>query len=134
MALTILELTKTYGNCKETIIFDNVRSIESGAPGETSIIFDDNHSIAVTETREEITAMLRGEKKKTAANEILSMDVSNYELSLRTANILNAYGIKTFEDLVSRTELDLLKLANCGAKSVKEIKKVLSEFGLELAK
>ena len=43
--------------------------------------------------------------------------------------------IETIGDLLNRTEDDLLKIKNFGAKSLEEVKKKLKEkFGLELRK
>ena len=63
MALTILELTCRNSRKKETFVFNGNCHISDHQDGATVWIFN-SCGIVVTETREEITAMLRGEKPK----------------------------------------------------------------------
>ncbi len=62
----------------------------------------------------------------------LSRSVNELELSVRAANCLKNANIKTIEDLVHRTEMEMLKTKNFGKKSLNEIKEVLAEMGLGL--
>ena len=65
-------------------------------------------------------------------NENLLRSVDELELSVRSANCLQAANIQHVGDLVQRTESDMLKTKNFGRKSLKEIKEVLAEMGLSL--
>ena len=62
----------------------------------------------------------------------LARSVNELELSVRAANCLKNANIKTIEDLVHRTEMEMLKTKNFGKKSLNEIKDVLAEMGLGL--
>ena len=62
----------------------------------------------------------------------LSKPVAELELSVRSANCLEAAGITTIRDLVVKTEPELLRFRNFGRKSLSEIKDILSEIGLSL--
>ena len=62
----------------------------------------------------------------------LSRNVNELELSVRAANCLKNANIKTIEDLVQKTEMEMLKTKNFGKKSLNEIKDVLTEMGLGL--
>ena len=62
----------------------------------------------------------------------LSKPVAELELSVRSANCLEAAKITTIRDLVVKTEPDMLKFRNFGRKSLNEIKDILSEMGLSL--
>jgi DNA-directed RNA polymerase subunit alpha len=62
----------------------------------------------------------------------LDMAVAELDLSVRASNCLQAEGIKTVRDLVSRTEQDMLKIRNFGKTSLKEVKKKLADLGLSL--
>lgn len=62
----------------------------------------------------------------------LARSVNELELSVRAANCLKNANIKTIEDLVNRTEMEMLKTKNFGKKSLNEIKEVLAEMGLGL--
>ena len=60
------------------------------------------------------------------------MGVNEIELSVRSANCLNAAGITTVGELVAKTEADMLKYRNFGKKSLTEIREKLQEMGLSL--
>ena len=60
------------------------------------------------------------------------MSVNDIELSVRAANSLNNANIVTVGQLIEKTEADLLKHGNFGAKSLGEIKEKLREMGLSL--
>ena len=62
----------------------------------------------------------------------LSMSIEELELSVRPLNCLKRAGIYTVEDLVKRTEEDMLKVRNLGKKSLDEVIKKLESMGLSL--
>ena len=62
----------------------------------------------------------------------LSKPVAELELSVRSANCLEAANIITIQELVTRTEPEMLKFRNFGRKSLNEIKTILAEMGLSL--
>jgi len=64
--------------------------------------------------------------------ETLMRSVDELELSVRSANCLENADIKYIGDLVQKTEAEMLKTKNFGRKSLKEIKDILSEMGLNL--
>ncbi len=64
--------------------------------------------------------------------QLLSMSVNEIELSVRAANCLNNANISTVGELVSKSELDMLKYRNFGKKSLTEIKAKLVQLGLSL--
>jgi len=66
------------------------------------------------------------EKRRT----YLSKPVAELELSVRSANCLEAADIVTIRDLVTKTEPEMLKYRNFGRKSLNEIKTILAEMGL----
>jgi DNA-directed RNA polymerase subunit alpha len=63
--------------------------------------------------------------------ELLSRNVEELELSVRSANCLKAANIKTIGDLVLRTESEMLQYRNFGRKSLKEISEILEGMGLQ---
>jgi DNA-directed RNA polymerase subunit alpha len=65
-------------------------------------------------------------------NEHLLRSVDELELSVRSANCLQAANIQFIGELVQRSEAEMLKTKNFGRKSLKEIKEVLAEMGLSL--
>ncbi len=62
----------------------------------------------------------------------LSKPVAELELSVRSANCLEAANIITIRELVAKTEPEMLKFRNFGRKSLNEIKTILTEMGLSL--
>ena len=62
----------------------------------------------------------------------LNRSVSELEVPIRIMNALKTNGINTIEDIVIRTDRELLRLPNFGRKSLNEIKEVLTGMSLEL--
>ena len=54
-------------------------------------------------------------------------------LSVRSFNCLKRANINTVEDLISRTEDDMMKVRNLGRKSLEEVIHKLTMMGLSLA-
>jgi len=61
---------------------------------------------------------------------LLNMRVDELELSVRSSNCLHAANIVTLEDLVHKTESEMLRYRNFGRKSLNELNGILSELGL----
>ena len=61
---------------------------------------------------------------------LLNMRVDELELSVRSSNCLHAANIVTLEDLVNKTESEMLRYRNFGRKSLNELNNILSELGL----
>ena len=58
------------------------------------------------------------------------MPVEELELSVRSANCLKAANIITLEDLVQKSETEMLKFRNFGRKSLNELSAILEGLGL----
>jgi DNA-directed RNA polymerase subunit alpha len=63
---------------------------------------------------------------------LLTKNVKELELTVRSANCLEQAGIETIGELVSKTELDMLKFRNFGKKSLDEIKETLEKYNMSL--
>lgn len=59
--------------------------------------------------------------------------VGELELTVRTWNGLDAHGIETIDQLISKTENDLLQFRNFGKKSLDSLKTEMAKYGLSLA-
>ena len=66
--------------------------------------------------------------------ELLTKPVDDLELSVRARRALSKLNIKTFHELVIKTEAELLGCKNFGVTSLNEIKEKLTNFGLTLRK
>lgn len=62
----------------------------------------------------------------------LNSRVDELELSVRSSNCLRAANIQTLEELVTKSEGEMLKYRNFGRKSLNEISAILEEMGLGL--
>lgn len=67
-------------------------------------------------------------KKKPAP----AIDLADLGMTIRTTNCLRAEGIHTLRDIVSRKEIDLLKLPNFGRHCLNEVRAVLQERGYSI--
>lgn len=65
-------------------------------------------------------------------NEKLWRTVDELDISVRSANCIQNANIKYIGELVQKTEVELSKAKNFGRKSLKEIKGLLAEMGLQL--
>ncbi len=72
------------------------------------------------------------EEEDTAFKELVAKPISELELSVRSANCLEAASIKTIGDLIQKTEAQMLKYKNFGKKSLAEINAILTSMGLGL--
>lgn len=72
------------------------------------------------------------EEEDMSFKELVTKPISELELSVRSANCLEAASIKTIGDLVQKTEAQMLKYKNFGKKSLTEIQGILSSMGLTL--
>jgi len=65
-------------------------------------------------------------------DKLLSMNVKDLELTVRSANCLTAAKIETIGELVIKNETEMLKYRNFGKKSLDEIKALLTKYDLFL--
>ena len=63
---------------------------------------------------------------------VLSMTIEELDFSVRSFNCLKRAGINTVEDLINRTEDDMMKVRNLGRKSLEEVINKLESLGLAL--
>ncbi len=83
------------------------------------------------EARNAETLVERPEVKK---EKVLEMTIEELDLSVRSFNCLKRAGIDTVEDLINRTEEDMIKVRNLGRKSLEEVIQKLNSLGLSLKK
>ncbi len=72
------------------------------------------------------------EEEDHSFREMVNKPISELELSVRSANCLEAAHIKTIGDLIQKTEPQMLKYKNFGKKSLSEIQAILTTMGLSL--
>lgn len=71
-------------------------------------------------------------REATQVSALLTLPISDLELSVRAKNCLDGANIRTLQDLVSMSEAEVMSLKNLGKTSLTEIKTKLAERGLGL--
>ena len=72
------------------------------------------------------------ESEETMKVKVLEMTIEELDMSVRCFNCLKRAGIDTVEDLINRTEDDMIKIRNLGKKSLEEVVEKLHSLGLDL--
>ncbi len=74
------------------------------------------------------------DRQETIKEKVLEMTIEELDMSVRSFNCLKRAGIDTVEDLVNKTEDDMIKVRNLGKKSLEEVIQKLHSLGLSLKK
>lgn len=72
------------------------------------------------------------QRNRDRLSQMLSIPVTDFELSVRSRNCLQKMGIMTLGDLTTVSEIELLSSKNFGETSLVELKEMLSAKGLDL--
>ena len=72
------------------------------------------------------------EKPEAQRDKVLEMTIEELDLSVRSFNCLKRANINTVEDLISKTEDEMIKVRNLGRKSLEEVIHKLAMMGLTL--
>lgn len=73
------------------------------------------------------------EKAESQRDKVLELTIEELDLSVRSFNCLKRASINTVEDLINKTEDDMMKVRNLGRKSLEEVINKLAMMGLGLA-
>lgn len=74
------------------------------------------------------------EKDEKGKEKVLEMTIEELDLSVRSFNCLKRAGINNVEDLISKSEEDMMKVRNLGRKSLEEVIYKLDTLGFGLRK
>ena len=72
-------------------------------------------------------------KSENEPNKILQLTIEELDLSVRSFNCLKRANISTVQDLITKTEEDMMRVRNLGRKSLEEVINKLAMMGLSLA-
>ena len=72
------------------------------------------------------------EREESIKEKVLEMTIEELDMSVRSFNCLKRAGINTVEDLICKTEDDMIKVRNLGKKSLEEVIQKLHSLGLDL--
>ena len=73
------------------------------------------------------------EKVESQHDKVLEMTIEELDLSVRSFNCLKRANINTVEDLINKTQDEMIKVRNLGRKSLEEVEHKLAMMGLSLA-
>ena len=79
-------------------------------------------------------ASIMAEKDDSEKEKVLDLTIDELDLSVRSFNCLKRAGINTVEDLINKSEEDMMKVRNLGRKSLEEVIAKLNSFGFNLKK
>jgi DNA-directed RNA polymerase subunit alpha len=74
------------------------------------------------------------EKDDKGKEKVLEMTIEELDLSVRSFNCLKRAGINTVEDLINKSEEDMMKVRNLGRKSLEEVVWKMASLGFNLRK
>ncbi len=72
------------------------------------------------------------EKEDPGKEKVFDMTVEELDLSVRSFNCLKRANINTVEELINKTEEDMMHVRNLGVKSLEEVQAKLASLGLSL--
>ena len=72
------------------------------------------------------------EKDDKGKEKVLEMTIEELDLSVRSFNCLKRAGINTVEDLINKSEEEMMKVRNLGRKSLEEVMAKLNALGFSL--
>ena len=72
------------------------------------------------------------DKESTDNGKVLETTIEELDLSVRSFNCLKRAGINTVENLINKSEEDMMKVRNLGRKSLEEVIAKLASLGLSL--
>lgn len=97
-------------------------------------IMTEHLKLFVTLSQEAMDTEIMVEKDEKGKEKALEMTIEELDLSVRSFNCLKRAGINTVEDLVNKSEDEMMKVRNLGRKSLEEVIAKLESLGFNLTK
>ncbi len=97
-------------------------------------ILNDHMSLFIDLTDEIKHKEIMVEKEDNKKDKVLELTIEELDLSVRSFNCLKRAGINTVEDLVNKSEGEMMKVRNLGRKSLEEVIAKLAALGLVFSK
>ena len=113
-------------------VFTNGTLVPDEAVSLAAKVLSEHLNLFIDLSENAKTAEVMVEKEDDEKEKVLEMSIDELELSVRSYNCLKRAGINTVEDLIKKTEDDMLKVKNLGRKSLDEVIHKLESLGLGL--
>ena len=97
-------------------------------------ILTEHLNLFVNLSEETMGTEIMVEKDDRCMEKALEMTIEELDLSVRSFNCLKRAGINTVEDLINKSEDDMMKVRNLGRKSLEEVLAKLDSLGFSLTK
>lgn len=95
-------------------------------------IMNEHLNLFVNLSQEAMDAEIMVEKDDKGKEKALEMTIEELDLSVRSFNCLKRAGINTVEDLINKSEDEMMKVRNLGRKSLEEVIAKLCSLGFNL--
>ncbi|MEG0178922.1 MAG: DNA-directed RNA polymerase subunit alpha [Oscillospiraceae bacterium] len=95
-------------------------------------IMTEHLNLFVNLSEEAMDTEIMVEKDDKGKEKALEMTIEELDLSVRSFNCLKRAGINTVEDLISKSEEEMMKVRNLGRKSLEEVIAKLESLGFDL--
>lgn len=103
------------------------------ALSQAASLLNEHLKLFIDLSDESSIAEIMVEKDDKGKEKLLEMTIEELDLSVRSFNCLKRAGINTVEDLISKSEEEMMKVRNLGKKSFEEVKEKLASLGLQLS-
>ena len=97
-------------------------------------VMNEHLSLFIDLSEKAKNAEIMVEKEESRTITALRMTIEELDLSVRSFNCLKRAGINTVEDLINKSEEDMMKVRNLGRKSLDEVIGKIASLGLALKK
>ncbi|MCL2088121.1 MAG: DNA-directed RNA polymerase subunit alpha [Oscillospiraceae bacterium] len=95
-------------------------------------VLNEHLSIFIDLSEEGYAEQIMVEKDDKGKEKVLEMTIEELDLSVRSFNCLKRASINTVEDLINKSEEDMMKVRNLGKKSLEEVIAKLASLGYDL--
>lgn len=92
-------------------------------------ILNEHLNLFVNLSEDAYTTEIMVETTEKTKEKVFEMTIEELDLSVRSFNCLKRAGINTVEDLINRSEEDMMKVRNLGRKSLEEVMNKLKALG-----
>lgn len=96
-------------------------------------VLNEHLNLFVDLSEEAYATEIMVEKDNKGKEKVLEMTIEELDLSVRSFNCLKRAGIHTVEDLISKSEEEMMKVRNLGRKSLEEVIQKLEALGFKLS-
>ena len=103
------------------------------ALSQAANLLNEHLKLFIDLSEESIITEVLVEQTDKGKEKILEMTIEELDLSVRSFNCLKRAGINTVDDLINKSEEEMMKVRNLGKKSFDEVKEKLQSLGFDLS-